>query len=157
MTETNSSKFLQVIVVGTDGSDGARRAMEWVARLAQASHASIRAIHVLTYNREFARDISLDTMTTWRRELDRELRTSWAAPLVDHDVPHRCVLVEDESPAAGLIHAADREQADLIVVGATGHSSFASRVLGSTSYSLTHHARRPVVVVPATWRQPAAA
>jgi nucleotide-binding universal stress UspA family protein len=96
-------------------------------------------------------------MTTWRRELERDLKSNWVAPLADQGVPHRCALVEDESPAAGLIHVADREQSDLIAVGATGHSSFASRVLGSTSYSLTHHARRPVIVVPATWHQPAAA
>jgi nucleotide-binding universal stress UspA family protein len=151
------SNFLQVILIGTDGSDGAMRAMEWAARLAKASDASVRVVHVLTYNREFVRDLTPDTMTTWRRALERDLQTSWVAPLVDLAVAHRCALIEDESPAAGLIHAADREQSDLIVVGATGHSSFASRVLGSTSYSLTHHARRPVIVVPATWRHPAAA
>ena len=154
---TDGPRFLHVILVGTDGSEGAMRAMEWAARLAKASGASVRAVHVLTYNREFLRDLTLDTMTTWRRELDHSLRTDWVAPLVEQGVPHRCALIEDESPAAGLIHAADREQSDLIVVGATGHSSFASRVLGSTSYSLTHHAPRPVIVVPTTWRQPAAA
>jgi nucleotide-binding universal stress UspA family protein len=152
-----SSRFLQVIVVGTDGSEGALRAMEWTARLARASDASVRAVHVLTYNRELLRDVSLDTMTTWRRDLESELKTSWVGPLLEHEVPHRCALIEDESPAAGLIHAADREQADLIVVGTRGHGRLAGRVLGSTSYSLTHHARRPVIVVPASWRQPAAA
>ena len=154
---SNVPRFLQVILVGTDGSHGAMRAMEWAARLAKASDASVRAVHVLTYNRELLRDLTLDTMTTWRRDLEHELRSTWVTPLADQSVPHRCALIEDESPAAGLIHAADREQADLLVVGARGHSSLASRVLGSTSYSLTHHARRPVIVVPATWRQPAAA
>jgi nucleotide-binding universal stress UspA family protein len=151
------SRFLQVILVGTDGSDGALRAMDWTARLAQASDASVRAVHVLTYDRELARDVSVDTMTNWRRTLARELKTSWVAPLVDLAVPHRCALVEDDSPAGGLIHAADREQADLLVVGTKGHGGFAGRVLGSTSYSLTHHAQRPVIVVPATWRHPGAA
>ena len=154
---SNALRFLQVILVGTDGTDGSMRAMDWAARLAKANDASVRAVHVLTYDREFVRDLTPDTMTTWRRELERELNTTWVAPLVGHGVPHRCALIEDESPAAGLMHAADREQSDLIVVGATGHGSLASRVLGSTSDSLTHHARRPVIVVPATWRQPAAA
>lgn len=152
-----TSRFLQVIVVGTDGSDGALRAMDWAARLARASDASVRAVHVLTYDREFARDLSIDTMTNWRQELERDLRSTWVAPLLEHAVPHRCALVEDESPATGLIHAADREQSDVIVVGAKGQIRVGSRLLGSTSHSLTHHARRPVIVVPATWRQPAAA
>ncbi len=150
-------KFLQVIVVGTDGSEGAMRAMDWAARLAEASSASVRAVHVLTYDHELLRDLTPDTMTTWRRALERDLRSSWVAPLIEHGVPHRCALIEDESPAVGLIHAADREQGDLIVVGAKGHSTFAGRILGSTSYTLTHHARRPVIVVPAAWSHPAAA
>jgi nucleotide-binding universal stress UspA family protein len=154
---TPPGHFLQVIVVGTDGSRGALRAMTWAGRLAEASGASIRAVHVLTYNRELLRDITPDTMTTWRRDLERDLQTHWTAPLVDLGVSHRCAVIEDESPATGLIHAADREQADLIVVGANGHGSLVGRVLGSTSYSLTHRARRPVIVVPATWSQPAAA
>lgn len=149
--------FLRVILVGTDGSPGALRAMDWAARLATSSEASVRVVHVLTYDHELLRDLTPDTMTTWRRALERDLRSAWVAPLIERGVPHRCTLVEDESPAAGLIHAADREQADLIVAGAKGHSTFAGRILGSTSYSLTHHAHRPVIVVPATWRRPAAA
>lgn len=143
--------LLQVILVGTDGSPGALRAMRWAAQLAKANDTSVRAVHVLTYNHELLRDITLDTMTTWRRDLERDLRSQWVAPLVDLGVPHQCAVVEDESPATGLIHAADREEADLIVVGGGGHSSLAGRVLGSTSYSLTHRARRPVVVIPAVW------
>jgi nucleotide-binding universal stress UspA family protein len=152
-----SSRFLQVIIVGTDGSDGALRAMDWAARLAKASDASVRVVHVLTYDRELLRDLTPDTMTTWRRDLETQLKTSWVSPLLEHHVAHRCAVIEDESPAVGLIRAADREQADLIVVGVRGRSSFTSRVLGSTSYTLTHHARRPIIVVPATWRHPAAA
>ena len=156
MTDT-SDRFLQVILVGTDGSPGAMRAMKWAARLATASDASVRAVHVLTYNRELLRDITPDTMTTWRRDLERDLQSQWVTPLSDLGVPHRCVVVEDESPATGLIRAADREQADLIVVGANGHGTLAGRLLGSTSYSLTHRAQRPVIVVPATWSRSAAA
>lgn len=155
MNET-PPRFLQVIVVGTDGSEGAQRAVDWSARLARSTGARVHAVNVLTYNQELFRDITPDTMTTWRRQLRHDLETNWVAPLVEHDAAFRCVVVEDESPALGLMHAADREQADLIVVGATGHRSLAGRVLGSTSYTLTHHARRPVIVVPPTWRQPAA-
>lgn len=151
---SEGSSFLGVILVGTDGSPGAQRAMEWAARLARAEGACVRAVHVLTYDREFAHDISPETMTNWRHKLERDLNGGWVAPLVAHDVPHRCGVVEDESPAVGLIHAADREQSDLIVVGSTGRSSFKGRVLGSTSYALTHNARRPVVVVPSTWEHP---
>ena len=38
-------------------------------------------MHVLTYNHEFAKDLSLDTMRTWRRDLRHELETRWIEPL----------------------------------------------------------------------------
>jgi nucleotide-binding universal stress UspA family protein len=52
----------RLVLVGVDGSDGAHRALRWTARLAQATAATVLAVHVLTYNREFARDLTLDTM-----------------------------------------------------------------------------------------------
>jgi nucleotide-binding universal stress UspA family protein len=67
-------------------------------------------------------------------------------------VDHGTLLVEAASPAEGLLQVSDREGADLLVVGSTGHGSLAGRLLGSTSYNLTHHARQPTVVVPSDWR-----
>ena len=43
---------------------------------------------------------------------------------------------------------ADREDGDLIVVGAHGHGGFGDRVLGSVSYKVCHRAHQPVVIVP---------
>ncbi len=43
---------------------------------------------------------------------------------------------------------ADREDADLIVVGAHGHGGFEDRMLGSVSYKVSHRAHQPVVIVP---------
>jgi nucleotide-binding universal stress UspA family protein len=139
----------QTLVVGVDDSDGSRGALAWAARLAMATGAQVIAVHVLTYNHEFLRDVTLDTMRTWRHELRVDLRTKWVAPLISAGVEHRCLVVEAESPATGLLETADRERADVVIVGATGHGGgLADRVLGGVSYRVTHRARQPVVVVP---------
>lgn len=140
--------FLRLVLVGVDGSAGSRHAVEWAARLAAATGAEVLALHVLTYNRELVRDISVDTMRTWRRDLERDLRTKWIAPLVAMDVAHRVEVIEHDSPAGGLIDVGEREGADLIVVGAKGRANLAGRLLGSVSYRVTHGAHRPVAVVP---------
>jgi nucleotide-binding universal stress UspA family protein len=140
-----------LLVVGVDGSDGARRALAWSAQLATATGAVVLAVHVLTYDRELLRDFTPDTMHTWRRELAEDLRTEWVRPLSAAGVEHRCLLVEGDSPAAGLLEVADREGADLLVVGSKGHGGLADRVLGGVSYRVTHRARQPVVVVPPDW------
>ena len=144
--------YLGLLVVGVDGSGGSRRAVEWAAQLAVATGATVLAAHVLTYDRELLRDLTPDTMRTWRRELEQDLRTRWAQPLIDAGVEHRCLLLEYESPAEGLLATADDEHADLVVVGATGHGGFTDRVLGGVSYRVTHRARQPVVVVPPDWK-----
>ena len=139
------------LVVGTDGSDGSMRALGWAAQLAARTEGCVLAVHVLTYDRELLRDLTLDTMRTWRRELQQDLETRWVAPLTAIGVHHRCLVVEAESAAAGLLETAERERAALIVVGAKGHGNLADRVLGSVSYRVTHRAKQPVVVVPRDW------
>jgi nucleotide-binding universal stress UspA family protein len=145
------TKGLRLLVVGVDGSDGARRALLWAAHLAGVTGASVLAVHVLTFSREFLRDAMPETMHAWRRELEADLRTRWVEPLRSAGVEHRCLVIEGESAGAGLLDTADRERADLLVVGAQGHGGLADRVLGGVSHRVTHRARQPVVVVPPDW------
>lgn len=139
------------VVIGLDGSHASQRALDWAAGVASDSGAELIAAHVLTYSTEFVRDLSLDTMTTWRRELGLELKGAWTATLRDTAVRHRCHLIEDDSVAGGLMKVAEAENADLIAVGAQGRGTIAGRVLGTTSYKLARRAGHPVVVVPPDW------
>jgi nucleotide-binding universal stress UspA family protein len=142
-------RFIRKILVGADGSDGSSAAIAWSARLAAAMPgAEVVAVHVLTYNEEFARDLFLDTIRTWRREVVHDLETTWTEPLRAAGVAHRCVLIEESSAAGGLLKVAAREHVDLLVIGARGREAIAGRLLGGTSYKLVHHTERPVVVVP---------
>jgi nucleotide-binding universal stress UspA family protein len=153
MNAAGGSLF-RLVLVGVDGSDGAYRAASWVGRLAQATDAEVIAAHVLTYNREFVRDLTLDTLRTWRRDLGRDLASTWTEPLRDAAVRHRTVLTEAASPAGGLVEIAESEGVDLLVVGAKGQGNLAGLVLGGVSYRLAHHASQPVVIVPAGWSPP---
>ncbi|MGQ0434341.1 MAG: universal stress protein [Microthrixaceae bacterium] len=151
MSDDDPGLLLRVLLVGVDGSDGSRRALEMDAQLAVAVGAHVVAVHVLTYNHEFVRDLTPDTMHTWRRDLQHDLETGWVEPLLARGVEHRCLLLEGDSPAAGLLEAVESEDADVLIVGANGHGNLAERMLGGVSYRVTHRSPQPVIVVPADW------
>jgi nucleotide-binding universal stress UspA family protein len=151
-----TSTPLRTILVGVDDSPGAARALAWAAGRAREAGASILAVHVLTYSTQFRRDLSLDTITTWRRNVEHALRDQWTGPARDHGVAITCEVVEDDTVAAGILAAAARDNVDLVVLGAHGHGDLADRLLGATTYRVSHAARTPVVIVPVDWH-PAAA
>ncbi|WP_421119628.1 universal stress protein [Aquihabitans daechungensis] len=143
---------LAAVLVGVDDSTSSYRAVEWVAQLAAVTGSSVIAAHVLTFNEEFVRDgLTVDTMRTWRRDLDVELRDKWLRPLVQAGIAHSHRVVEAESVDAGLLSCAADATIDLIVVGASGSGGIIARLLDGATSRLTHRASQPVVVVPRTW------
>jgi nucleotide-binding universal stress UspA family protein len=62
-------------------------------------------------------------------------------------IPHRIVIVPG-CPATEILRVADQEEAGLVVVGNGLHSTMTELFLGSVAHELSHHARRPLVIVP---------
>jgi nucleotide-binding universal stress UspA family protein len=142
-----------VIVVGTDGSHESHRALLWTAKQAGLTHAHVVVVHsidipVYSGYGEFATAMVPRGLTEEQREQVRiEVHDVWAKPLAEAGVEYHVALI-DGSPSAAIRAAADKENADLIVVGSRGRGGFAELVLGSTSHQLAHHAGRPLVIVP---------
>jgi nucleotide-binding universal stress UspA family protein len=142
------------IVVGVDGSPGSDAALEWAINEAGSAGAEIIAVHVVepisgpapapTPSAIPLRHPASSNGRTIAAEACYErLRTSGVA--------YRVLAVRGH-PATEILRAADLEHADLIVVGNGLHSTMTEIFLGSVAHELTHHARRPLVIVPA--RQP---
>lgn len=133
------------ILVATDGSAHARRAVQWAGELATATGAEVVAVHA----------VGLLTPTPegpvpsapFHDRLRAELEGEWTEDLRAAGVPVSCRLVEGSAVTA-LLHAAEEEGADLIVVGSRGSGGFSDLHLGSTSHQLALYADRPVVIIP---------
>jgi len=137
------------IVVGVDGSDQATAALNWAIRFARPLDAEIVAVFAVpppTYI-GFGYDTvppSLDP--EWRVQMRSEMEQMWCCALRESGLPHRLVM-EDGRPARVIADIADREDADLVVVGRRGLGGITEMLLGSVSHDLTHHCDRPVMVV----------
>jgi nucleotide-binding universal stress UspA family protein len=142
---------METIVVGVDGSPGARAALEFAAREAALRTARLRIICAweippLVYPSGFAlpRNGFRDGAETIVGEAVAAAKAQ--EPTVECDGK----AVQGQ-PAEVLLREASN--ADLIVVGSRGHGGFSSLLLGSTSYQVIQHALGPVTVV----HEPAAA
>jgi nucleotide-binding universal stress UspA family protein len=133
------------IVIATDGSAGAREALETGLSMARESGATATFVYV----RPAPLSILGDPL--YQRSLSAELRQARGAlgeakTLAEQaGVPYEAEILEGD-PAERVAEIARTRDADLIIVGSRGRGAFAGALLGSVSTDLAHRADRPVLV-----------
>jgi nucleotide-binding universal stress UspA family protein len=141
------------IVVGVDGSAHAAEALEWAIKLAQPADAEILAVLAIRTPSYLEWGGGVGPPRTpperdprWRAKVRRSLERDWSRALRDSGVRFRTIM-EDGRAASVIAAVAEREGADLVVVGRRGRSGVAEMLLGSVSHELSHHCICPVLVV----------
>jgi nucleotide-binding universal stress UspA family protein len=142
---------LERILVGVDGSDNGKRALEWAMLLAGQADAEVIAVHAIGLLAHLGPGPAVPSHAHLQ-ELRQTFETEWCAPLRHSPVRYRLQLV-DGAPVQVLLSVAESEKIDVIVVGSRGVGGFPELNLGSTSHQLAQHAECPVLIVPAD-RQP---
>ncbi|MEU4178662.1 universal stress protein [Streptomyces sp. NPDC026589] len=135
------------IVVGVDGSDSSIKALHWAVRQAELTGASVEAVNSWEYPATswasmmpgMPEDFDPQALATvsLTEALEEALGAEGAAAVTK--------VVVIGNPAQALL---DRAQgAELLVVGARGHTGLKATLLGSVSLHVTQHAPCPVTVV----------
>jgi nucleotide-binding universal stress UspA family protein len=138
------------ILVGVDGSDASAHAADMAGRLALDLDAKLTVVFVRQLPTVPASPfgvtgVTMDLDSYW--EAQERLASSQAASVLDGLGVAWRLEVRTGDPTVQLELGADENGADLVVVGARGHSVAHRLLLGSVSTRLLHHARRPVLVV----------
>jgi nucleotide-binding universal stress UspA family protein len=143
---------MSTIVVGVDGSEGARKALRWSLDEARLREATLRVVHAwfplppaapLGFAPPEAP--AADEIAMLREAAEKLLEHELSEVVGDDPgIPIEPTAVEDVA-AQALIEAA--KDADLLVVGSRGHGGFTGLLLGSVGQQVTHHAPCPVVIV----------
>jgi len=124
------------VLVGFDGSDGARTALATAARLFPT-----RTLKLVTIDDGQVPDDAANTPPTGGAPVTR-LRVPGR-----HDARGRAV-------AEALAGCARDQAAAVVVVGTRGRSAVRQILLGSVAMATLHHAYRPVLLAPAANRNP---
>src|SRR6202140_2687553 len=136
--------------VGVDGSESSAAALKWAIRLAKAMGSQVIAVYAIdipVYLLE-PYDVPIQFDEDWRAAVKTGVEDRGGRPLKGPGV--RDLSVMGGGRAASVVAAgADRENADVIVVGRRGRGGVAELLLGSASHELVLHSRRPVMVVSA--------
>ena len=143
------------IVVGYDGSDGAKAALDEAVGLARLLSGNLFVTYAYGDPRSYsgAHLGPTDTLAELSERLLAESRALGEQLLAEAlersggNVSIEPVLIE-ASPAQGLLGVARQQRAKMIVVGTHGESPIGAMVLGSTAYKLVHSTNKPVLVVP---------
>jgi len=146
------------ILVATDGSEAAGRAVSFAAALAKKVGAHLKIVHIIT-----SRDVpgeqlgdyalrehtsSAEVMAAFSDEKLKDARQrAESVGLSGFESESRSET--DEGDIAGAImSAAHRDKSDLIVLGKRGLGRLSGLILGSVSQKVVSVAHCPVLVIP---------
>lgn len=136
-----------LIVVGVDGSYGSLAALRWAAEEATRRRGRLVAVRAVVAGPPRAGEV--DLMDVEHAVLTSSVRAALGNPPA---LPAALRVVPGPAPTVLLSAAAG---ADLLVVGARGHSALPGRILGSTAIAVARAGEVPVVVVPPARPAPA--
>jgi nucleotide-binding universal stress UspA family protein len=150
---------MNVIVVGVDQSEQARKALRFALEEAKLRDAKLRVVHAWRYGTiGTTGTVGIDGFYTTpvvgadvnhvREAAEQVLENALREPLVDTDSVEIERRVVEGPPASVLVN--ESRDADLLVVGSRGHGGFTELLLGSVSQHVSHHAACPVVIVRST-------
>lgn len=141
----------QHIIVGVDGSEGGRRALEWAIRYAEPADASVEA--VMAWQREIndaamvGTTIAMSDPEEDRRRAERVLADQ-IEDVVTGTGSTRVITGSVILGTPAMVLTDSARHAYLLVLGSHGHGRLRHALLGSVTEECIRLARCPVLVVP---------
>jgi nucleotide-binding universal stress UspA family protein len=139
------------VLIGFDGSEDARMALRWAARIATELDIGLKVVQAWQYPSDAILSVGrLELPSPERAEehLEQQLRL-----FVEEELgagPERIDLKVARGPAAGVLLRAISADTRMAVVGSRGLGGFKGLLLGSVSRQVLEHAPCPVTVVGPT-------
>jgi ubiquinone biosynthesis protein len=131
------------VMVGTDRSETAERAVRWAAAFADRYAAELHVVIPL-----HPADTEHGTAEVTRAHAAAEELQVYATQIAgDRGYAH---IVIDDDPALAIVHATEEHDIDVLVVGNAGMAGRKEFLLGNVPNRISHNARCTVIIVNTT-------
>ena len=134
------------VMVGTDRSETAERAVRWAAAFADAYSAELHVVQVVIPLHPADTEHGSAEVTRARAAAD-ELQTYATTIAGGRGFAH---VVIDDDPALAIVHATEEHDIDVLVVGNAGMAGRKEFLLGNVPNRISHNARCTVIIVNTT-------
>jgi nucleotide-binding universal stress UspA family protein len=152
LDQKGTSGMYQHILIATDGSQAAEKAVSHGVELARLCSARVTAVavhapfRVIAVAPEVIVATPPDYATTAKADADEDLRRV-AKVAAAAGVPCETLAIEHEQPPVAIVEAAKSRGCDLIVIPSRGRRGVTALVLGSLTMEVVSHATVPVLVL----------
>jgi predicted unusual protein kinase regulating ubiquinone biosynthesis (AarF/ABC1/UbiB family)/nucleotide-binding universal stress UspA family protein len=131
------------VMVGTDRSQTAERAVAWAASFAELYAADLHIVQVIIPRNPVDTEFGAAEATQARGAAD-ELQTYARQVAGDRGRAH--VVIHDD-PAMAIVEATEEHQIDVLIVGNAGMAGRKEFLLGNVPNRISHNARCTVIIV----------
>ena len=137
------------ILVAYDGSSSAKNALSLASRLAREDKSWIKVLAVVP---PYQGDLELIGVSDIKEAITgpgQEL-LSEARQLADREGVHILTNLEQGEPYEQIVHVAEEESCDLIIMGRRGKGKMERALIGSVTARVIGHTGKDVLVIPET-------
>ncbi len=139
------------ILVATDGSKNALRAVKYAAELLKNTADKTKSITLISVHddaglRHAKAFVGKDAVADYLRELSEKELKSAMKVLNDQGIKHDMVMLVGNA-AQEIVALGQKGKFDMIVLGSKGRSAIADMLLGSVAQRVLTQAKQPVAIV----------
>ena len=138
------------VMVGTDRSETAARAVEWAASFAERFGAELHVVQVIVPEHPADTEYGAAEATRAHGAAD-ELQHYTSQLAGDRGFAH---VVIDDDPAMAIVRSSEDQAIDVLIVGNAGMSGRKEFLLGNVPNRISHNARCTVIIVNTTNGKP---
>ena len=131
------------VMVGTDRSQTATRAVGWAAAFAARFGAELHIVQVILPSSPAGTEFGAAERTQAAGAVD-ELQVEATRLAGERGRAH---VVLDDDPAMAIVHAAEEHEIDVLIVGNAGMAGRKEFLLGNVPNRISHNARCTVIIV----------